>query len=54
MRGTGRTTRQIQNMPDGGVFIVTNDMVDYCSKIAAMEGKQILTSYEKSKAGELC
>ena len=42
MRGTGRTTRQIEGMQDGGLFIVHNRYMEgYAKEIAARAGRNI-------------
>lgn len=41
-RGTGRTTNQIRNLEDGGIFVVRNRLfVEYARNIAKKLGKKI-------------
>lgn len=40
-RGSGRTTRQLAALPDGGVYLVhTQPMVDYCKRLLIHLGRK--------------
>lgn len=42
MRGTGKTTKQIEKLDEGGIFIVHDFfMAEYCRDIAFKMGKKI-------------
>lgn len=38
-RGTGRTTRQIKNAPNGAIFVWCNNRIDYPERLASELGR---------------